>query len=377
MQSIGIITHHWVPNFGANLQALATVSCLKAKGFDPVIIDYRPEELVSIYEKRIPLPQQEMHARFVREYLPLTEQQYGSLEEIKADPDLQNFYHVLAGSDALFRLKVELNREDLSFPNPFWLNWVSEATIAKDNTSFLSVSSMGTEFKKLPSQLLKGIETHLKSFSMISVRDGWTRDMVNHIARDVKVVETVDPVFLLNDYFEIPEEYQVSSKSDYVLLCPSKSDISSKWLANFQKEAHKHSLRVVGFPNPEGFPITEFVDEFVEYPISPLKWYSYLANARGYVGTRFHPVVTCLENGTPFVSLDQYHRHPFERGKSKTYDICRKMGMTDYCISKKMIPFYSPKTILKKLLDPNQGQYAAKIKAQKRYLEEYLDERLA
>jgi hypothetical protein len=375
-KKIGIITHHWAPNFGANLQALSTVSYLRSKGFEPEIIDYRPAELVSIYVNRIPELQRNEHQKFVDEFLPLTAKSYGSLAEIAADESLKDFDHIFAGSDALFRLLPKRNREDLTFPNPFWLNWLSSDAQKKGKASFLSVSSMGTNYKGLPVAMRKAIGEHLSSFPKISVRDGWTRKMVESLTDSVEVVETVDPVFLLNDYFDIPKEYQVTSDKDYVLLCPNKSDVSAKWLKGFQEEAHKNNLTVVGFPNPEGFPIEDFVDEQVEYPIHPLRWYSYIASAKGYVGTRFHPIISCLENGVPFVSLDQYHRHPLERGRSKTYDICRKMGKTDYCIGKRMIPLYSPKTIFRKLLDPNQRGYEANMEAEKKNLISYLESQL-
>lgn len=39
---IGVVTHHWVPNFGANLQAYATVQALRGVGGGGCCADQLP-----------------------------------------------------------------------------------------------------------------------------------------------------------------------------------------------------------------------------------------------------------------------------------------------------------------------------------------------
>jgi len=51
---IGLITHHWVPNFGANLQALASYLYLKSLGHEVIVIDYKPRELVELVKQGYP-----------------------------------------------------------------------------------------------------------------------------------------------------------------------------------------------------------------------------------------------------------------------------------------------------------------------------------
>ena len=41
---IAILTHHWVMNFGANLQALATYNFLKLLGHEVIFLNYRPPQ---------------------------------------------------------------------------------------------------------------------------------------------------------------------------------------------------------------------------------------------------------------------------------------------------------------------------------------------
>ena len=71
-QKAYVLTHHWVPNFGANLQALGTRRLLEARGYDVKFVDFRPRALVEKYNRSIPEAQRKAHADFVDEYLPQT-----------------------------------------------------------------------------------------------------------------------------------------------------------------------------------------------------------------------------------------------------------------------------------------------------------------
>ena len=126
---IGLITHHWVPNFGANLQCLGTTNYLKELGHQVIVIDYRPKDLVEINKKNVTPEQLEAHEKFVTSYFELTDT-YGSGEELSQGIGKYNFDLVLSGSDALFRLDESKSREDLNFPNPFWLDWTFNSDLS-------------------------------------------------------------------------------------------------------------------------------------------------------------------------------------------------------------------------------------------------------
>ena len=63
---------------------------------------------------------------------------------------------------------------------------------------------------------------------------------------------------------------------------------------------------MVELPIPDGYSGFKEFDYIVEYPIDPLQWYLWLKNAKGFIGLRFHAVVSCFSAGTPFYSLDSY-----------------------------------------------------------------------
>lgn len=370
---IGILTLHWVPNFGANLQSLASLSVLKKLGHEVTIIDYRPKKMYEMYKNNIPKKQKAMHNAFLNEYIPLSPKTYFNYEDLKADVSNLEFDLVLSGSDALFRLKPEMkDREDFQFPNPFWLNWTFDKGAKVKKRGFLSVSSMGTNYAKLSSAKKSEMKNYLSKFNVISVRDNWTKKMVNLVDPNLKVKETIDPVFLLNDNFTIPEELMFNYKQPYILLCINPKDISNNWLSKFVKIANKRGYKTLSIPNPEGHTIKAYVDDYVEYPIHPLKWYSAIANSSGYIGVRFHPIVSCIENNIPFVALDQYNNYPFNKIKSKTYDITKKTGFEKNCIAKKMISFYSAEKVFNMLMSQKRNEHD-KIERLKNELLSYLN----
>lgn len=357
--NIGLITHHWVPNFGANLQALASVSYLKSLGHTVSVINYRPRDMVKVYEGKVSIDQRGLHNDFIKEYFNLT----GVIEcqeELEDKLSDYKFDVVLSGSDALFRLNEKKNREDLNFPNPFWLKWSFEKSLNIKERGFISVSNMGNDFGKLASPTQEGISELMTKFPVISVRDKWTKKSLLELNPELNIKVTIDPVFLLDDYFDIPREHDVLENDKYFLISTYRFVTNEGWIKSFVKESHKMGYKVYALPHPEGHVISEeSVDKLLDFPIHPLKWLSYITQASGYVGVRFHPIVISLSNGVPFVSLDTYQKSIFGAKKSKTYDICDKLGMSRYCLGRVKRKLYSPHKVVSLLMEQVKGDIAA------------------
>ena len=69
---IGILTYHWVANFGANLQTLSTVCYLKKNGFIPIVINWIPLDCELKYQSSTPVEQLDAHASFSETYFETT-----------------------------------------------------------------------------------------------------------------------------------------------------------------------------------------------------------------------------------------------------------------------------------------------------------------
>ena len=113
---VGIITHHWLGNFGANLQALSTVRVLRSLGHDPIIINYRIPVIAEKYAEQVSSEQLAVHEQFCRDFLPESEvcSDQKTVAEVAAGLNLDA---VVSGSDAVLRLTKGSDREDLSFPH--------------------------------------------------------------------------------------------------------------------------------------------------------------------------------------------------------------------------------------------------------------------
>lgn len=70
---IGILTYHWVANFGANLQTLSTVCLFKKNGFIPIVINWIPLDCELKYQSSTPVEQLDAMLLLVKLILKLLE----------------------------------------------------------------------------------------------------------------------------------------------------------------------------------------------------------------------------------------------------------------------------------------------------------------
>lgn len=342
---IGLITYHWVANFGANLQALATTQFLRQQGHEVFLLDYRPPELVTKYANTIAPQQLAAHEHFCSTMLPQTEV-CPNLESVKRIASELSLDVALTGSDAVFRLSRRLLREDTTFPNPFWLGWAQQMDLP---TASVAASAMGTNFLTLPGADRRGVAHALKRMDYVSVRDTWTALMVSAVTGGrCRPALLPDPVFTLrppkaSDITERPQQ-------PYVILSGQPHLFDRAWTDRFVAAARRVGLRVVALPTPEGQLPAGVVDDVAKLPLCPLDWYNWIAGAAGYVGVRFHPIVVAMANQVPFVSVDLYQRRRSLPWASKTFDMTFRAGLSRRCFSPRRFRRLSPATVLERML---------------------------
>ena len=351
---VGILTYHWAYNFGANLQALSAQRFLERLGHNVTILNYYPEGMVEALYSRVIDSQVEAHTDFCNTYLnqsPLC----------KSETDLVNycgvvkFDAILVGSDAVFRLARKPKREDQRFPNPFWLQWVTQLT-PSPIVSALGASSMGTPFFALPLAVQKGIGQAIQQFDYVSVRDKWTKWMVQWLSRGRKrAFLCPDPVNVFNEICELPSEFSAEPKKhhkQYILVSLFKDMLSDTWIRDFVEIAHKQDLAVYSLPLPEEI-VEGPVDRVIGLPLSPLEWFAWIQNAAGYMGVRFHAIVSSIVSDVPFVSFDNYQWR-FLRSSSKTYDLCTQAHVAEFCLNDRLRSQLSPEQAFTMLFSQKQ-----------------------
>ncbi|MFP4489123.1 MAG: polysaccharide pyruvyl transferase family protein [Bacteroidales bacterium] len=348
---IGLLTYHSVYNFGASLQLYSTFSYLRKKGHEPVVINWVPEDLELRYDKSIPEKQADAHRDFAKHKFVLTGicRTAGEVADIIEKYDIG---FVITGSDAVLQHSTMLSRltmskrgpvlrkkpgSDVLYPNPFWGSFIP--LLKRDiPVVIMSASSQNTRYGLIRGNLRKAMAGALKRFSMITVRDEWTRDMIRYLSYgDIEPEKTPDPVFAYNSNvddqlgkqdirrrFDLPDNYLLVSFR-------TKRCISGEWMDRLKAVAAKNNLECVALAMPDGIKFEHNFSKSIELPIDPEVWYAIIKHSAGYIGENMHPVVVAIHNDVPFYTFDSYGIVRFKvhvvGRSSKIYDILADAGL--------------------------------------------------
>lgn len=204
MKKIGLITYHNPCNYGATLQALATVKFFKDRNFDIEVIDYTPSSkrgfgklgstIKSIngnYAKKICVgiiknfSYRKMSKSFNRNIdglFPLS-RKYDSIEELRKEPPIVDYY--CTGSDQVWN-----NYYTKQFEEAFFLDF------ATDNKLCFSYSSSFGK-SKFNNKELKEIDKKLKKYKFVTVREKDGLAILRRIGFE-KAAQILDPTLMLN-----------------------------------------------------------------------------------------------------------------------------------------------------------------------------------
>ena len=338
---VGILTYHCVDNFGANLQALSTVSYFRNRGDDVFIIDWYPKDLDIYYSKTVCKLQRDVHRKFVTDFLPTTRHCETS-EDVKMVIDEQKFDLIVIGSDAVFSYIPFLKRihpsrksligitkvsPDHKLPNPFWADFVSKDSKYKIVTVSASAQYLDID-KCFPWNKAK-LKRLLRNFDVINVRDRWTKQVLSTFT-EKEITITPDPVFGFNINVksqvtkeEICKKYNLDNK--YILVSFCKKIYSNEWYKKLYQQLKSEGYEVINLAMPEGC-VDIPCDRKIDIPLSPMEWYAIIKYAQGYIGQRMHPMIVAFNNIVPFFVFDHY---AYKKGKdqlvsSKIYDLLER-----------------------------------------------------
>ena len=364
---IGIFTYFEGCNFGENLQAFTSLSYFQSLGHDVWIVNYCKDGQPYPYQ-RYPADQAIAHKTFAETRLKLTE--LVSQDELLKFIKDNQFDVVAFGADAVWNKR---DRIDLAVYSAQWLNDVQ--LDKKLRVIGLSPAFMGTTYSDLTEIEKENFRKGILNFTFPDVRDEWTRNIGNGEIMRCEYIKTInpDPVFLLNELCTDiwnPLWSDVKSKNYYIITLPAilagrHSENIKKWIGKLRKELNSRGYKLIELPLPDGTTGYQEYDYTVPYPIDPLQWFLWLKNARGYIGLRFHAVVSCLTAGTPFFSLDVYGNvprwldylnrlgvHRFDRRlntRSKIRNLLEGSGLENYRMNGIYVDRLPPKKLIDKL----------------------------
>ncbi len=303
---VGVLSFHYAINFGATLQLLSTVGYIRARGDEPIVINYIAADSEAYYERVAPESQRKLQAE-LRKTLWRETKLCRSNEDVARVARDEKLDAVIIGSDAVLQSHPWLER--LTFPcrtivgvrgtttveqfgNPLWGTWC-ELPMA-----LISGSCQDSKYQYFSPSLKRQMRESLERFCYVSVRDEWTQKMLRSLKISVQV--TPDPVFGFSQNASewLPTKTQLLKKYNlperYVVVSFSKPN--NAWLAEFTEACRRdYNAEVLNLPmahQAEG--------------ISPLDWYALIKNSQGYVGNNMHPIVVSLHEQVPFYSFDNY-----------------------------------------------------------------------
>ena len=156
----------------------------------------------------------------------------------------------------------------------------------------------------------------------------------------------------------------------YILMSLYPPMLPEAWVEGFVKEANRRGFQVYALPQPDVEAKGPY-NRLLSLPMTPLDWYRWIANASGYVGIRFHPIMLSQINSVPYVALDEYDVgllfkprylrflarlvRPFTRRCSKTYDASQRVAKERYCIPPRSYAQMTPIKVLDLLVE-QQGR---------------------
>jgi hypothetical protein len=226
-------------------------------------------------------------------------------------------------------------------------------------------------FNSVNKQEYDELKRLLSQFKYITVRDEWTKQMVQYFLGNIDIPVTPDPVFSFNQntYLPVPSKQEVLHKYNlpdkYVLVSFRLKNISNDYIEKMAGIIESNGYTPVGFPMPEGMNKYK-IKQNIYNPLSPLDWYYLIKYADGYIGERMHPILVALHNGVPFFCFDEYgtqktiipliYRKYIPRS-SKIYHILSEANLLKNMVSyNRMCRKIDPEIVVNKLFNFNREQ---------------------
>lgn len=283
IKTANIITIHVGPNFGSNLQTIATCDVLKKIGIESTVINYIPPRatwkrfwkdglnpfilLKRLYRLPNRLINNKIYEGFLDSHCNVTKPIYSEDEFAKVCPKA-NFY--VTGSDQVWNIK---HNEGID-THYFWEEI--------DGQKIAFASSIGNN--SFTEEEKKVLPKYLSKYKAISVREDSAKELLSSIG--IESTHVLDPTFML-DRNEWQKYASPRTVKEPYLLVYLPYNIADKDLIykSICKIAKKKKLKVVTFS--WGYHNDKYADETIKWA-SPGDFLSLMTHADYVVTNSFH-----------------------------------------------------------------------------------------
>ena len=334
MRKIGIITIHKIYNYGSVLQAYALQRICEIFNFDVSIIDYKfPNEYHNVSENVEPdthlsvketiikylfsfafIRQRVGFKKFVKKYLNLTNKEYQSPEDLRANAPLFDIY--MTGSDQVW------SQSHCKGDPAFLLHF---APLKSKRISY-SASFGSSVFNPKYEDVFRN---YLSQYDSISVREQPGVDIVKNLCNQTAQV-VLDPTLLLG-------------LDEWNKILPSKRLLKEKYVVcyflNYSFNAFPYveiltdyiykitGLKIVWIARPPKRFINPHIDFYIG--ASPLDFLSLIRDAELVLTTSFHGTVFAANFCVPMYSIVE----SFSSNDSRVSSFLKSIGLYDRLLS--------------------------------------------
>lgn len=300
MKKIGIMTLHYIPNYGAVLQSYALKKVL-SNFCKAEIIDYRQDNR----EKNNSFKSYIKWARSGKTFAKIVKMPlhfYRNRYLIKMRKELQNFYvNRLGLQDRITEeKKEELNGRYKAIvvgSDQVWNPKVLDGNYTLlleffNGKKYSYASSIGV--KELPQLEKRKYKEYLGSFTYISCREKQGTNIVNELFGENRCITVLDPTFLLTKDEWIEESTDALGLSEYVLVYMARYD---KKLFDIAKRI-EDSNRVIYIATPAVKAKSSNVDIICD--VKPECWLEYFRKASLIITNSFHGIAFSINLNIQF-----------------------------------------------------------------------------
>lgn len=330
---VGIMTFHFVPNYGAIWQVWALQRFLELHGYDATVIDYRPRHVIDGGRFWVPTSLARLRANviiayqrycairnlfgrrrvvrehfrdFERHWLRLTPRRYATLSELRKDPPQADA--LVCGSDQIWNPSPQFGFDDAYFLD-FGSDGVRRISYAASFGRSQIESESAVRLKSLMARL-----------DAISVREASGIEILKTAGFDGGVTHVLDPTLLL-DGDEYPRSPPALAQQPYIFSYVLRG---SGGLAALQRQvAHEAALPVYAPLNMHHGKRTADI----EVLSTPEEWQGYIRGAAYVLTNSFHGTVFSILHRRQFLVVGL--EGPKAALNDRAFSLLADLGLSD------------------------------------------------
>ncbi len=321
MRKCGILTWHYLDNYGSFLQAYSIYTIFKQKGLDVKLINYRPgaktgkiNELLRLIKYNLPFKKGKdlRKKKFYdsRKKLFIETKMCASGKELKT---LEKFDIYVCGSDQIWA------------SNRFDKTYLFDFTESENKFSY-AASTVIDDYSEIEKNQIK---TFLPKFKLISVREEKGIEILSKII-DRDILEVLDPTLLINKNDWLMNSNKVPY-SDYV-LCYLIGD-ECKYKNIILEFAKRENKKVINICIKES---QKFGDVILE-DLGPFEFLDFINNCFMFFTDSYHGTLFSINFNIEFYSLKRFEDSENNNQNDRIINILKKLDLMSRFIDKNSV----------------------------------------